>query len=713
MSLKKEKLVDVRIDGGATTHATHYGTVGTASNVRQTYMPASASTSAIDFTITTPSQSTYVSRRFDINGSIPFKFTVYNYGTDVHQITPGVDIGVEAFPFNSIINNATVQINTSNFTTQQQQILPLLKRKLRAKEMRDLVAGTPAQLSQMDILTRPGLLPFHNGPFDAAGGDEDCVQNGGSGIGISPIGSQLNSGWSVPGANAVTGAPGVNTLYGYLRVSGEPLLMEPFDVNDDQPGMVNVNVINVRLNLSALDDQYARPLRFALPDWVSVAGQPIAPTTMVPRLQYTGLQYSFAGDGPMTANLSDGLTLSVTYLSPPFAAGSPKQSIYPYTHYNPLTTQFSTPTSSPIAPFGNFQVTSNVITLNVCPDALALYFIPTLPDVGSGFNTNDNSSLNTTYNPGVPLGSGYCREDVMFFPDAISITWNNNATLLNTLDSVELVRRTLRNGIPGATRNRSVLTYQMSATNVAPPGPAMAPWRGTFSTNSVITVPNMSPYATVTVIPLNAVNPLQVLAPTITVAGGLGNLSSITVAGLIGTTTIYEYTVVQPPFQPYFAQDQGLFTTGAPCVIAINKDLPVESGVTAGTAGIYTLQVQYSTRNFSKYPITKGVLYVVPIFSQYFTTYSGATSTVETAIMDEATFIKMDVLGDTSSYSQIYGTVKSKDASIVANGKQRILQNIATAMSKIAQTVTPSLPDKGDPGSGPSGKRFRERLTIA
>jgi hypothetical protein len=674
MALVKDKLVDVRVDAGATFSATHYGVVGTANNVRQQYMPASASLSTVDWTVTTPSQSVFVDRRVSVAGIIPFKFNVTNYGTEPYTVKPYKDIGVEAFPFNSLINTGTVQINTSNFTTQLQQTLPLLKRRLREKDTRNTLSGVPTNLASVDTLAPPSVLPYKMGPFEVRQNDEeDCM--------LSPQLRINGTGWTV--------APGATlTCYGSLQVEMEPLLLEPFLVDDDTPGMVNVNVLNVRLNLSTLEDQMARSLRFSVPDMVLV---PTPVPTLLPRVQYSGLALTARAEpgAPLDQpSFEDSLRLWVTYLSPPITAGTPAKSIYPYVHYNPLTTRFST--ASPLPPFGNIAITSNLITLNVCPDALALYFVPTYPTSG----THANNS-NKQYAAPVSGGSGYAREDTVFFPDRLSITWNNNATLLNTLTSTDLQRMTARNGIKGAMRNRQMLLNGQALTGVhTAPVSNQGPWRGTFVAtappgNQIVPVQGLPAGATVQLsvasIPPQTIGPAPADVVNALLTPGIvevaANQFSVDINRVAGVT--YSYTVFAAPHVFYFDGDgnRDIFTTSTPCIVALNKDLPVEAGVSAGTAGIYTLQVTYETRNFSSYPLSAGTLYVTPIYSQYFTTYAGATSTVDTAVLDEETFARMTVSGDTASSQTMGGGAgPSQDVKIVANSRQRIISNIGNAL---------------------------------
>lgn len=568
MSLLKEKLVDTRVDGGAAVSTTHYGIVGTGSNVRQSYSASSVSQLSMDFTITTPSQSTYIGRRVDISMKIPFSFRVLNNTTSAVTLALGTHLAIEAFPMNSIINQATVQINTSNFTTQQQQILPLLKRKLRSKASRDLVAPTPASLNTTHIIYPQGITPYAQGAAAGTLNDEDSTLGNASNSAYIEF---TGAGATVTASSGAGGLPAGQLITGFLVIKNEPLLLEPFDISDDLPGLVNVNVLNVRLNFSALDDRFARPIRFIQAPLVSRGGD------LVPSFAYGDLRMGYPATAtPQAAArlIPEAAALTLTYLNPPFTAALPSRSIYPYVHYNPLTV----PIAGPIAPRAAFTVDSNLITLNVCPDALALYIIPDLPvDLEA---SNDGRTKIGTALSFVPVGTGYMFEDQMIFPDAVELTFNNNASLLNTLDATEFARITRRNGIPG-------------------PGINMA-------------------------------------------------LS----AGL---------TLAQNAATAYVVPQAQLHTTGGPVVIKFNQDLPLEPGVSAGTAGIYTFQVRLKGRNPYDYTMPGATLFVVPIYTYYLTIFAGATSSILTAVLDEETFAGMPVSGDTATTTQLAGETATKD----------------------------------------------------
>ena len=73
-------------------------------------------------------------------------------------------------------------------------------------------------------------------------------------------------------------------------------------------------------------------------------------------------------------------------------------------------------------------------------------------------------------------------------------------------------------------------------------------------------------------------------------------------------------------------------TIGAPVLLALNKDIPVEPGVGAGVAGVYTLSVKATFKNQFPFTFSAFTFFVVPINSQYLVLNSGATSDVISTI---------------------------------------------------------------------------------
>lgn len=660
MAVNINKLVDVRIDSASALTATHDVTLGGSNIVRQTFQPTSFSASNLDFVIQTPGLAVYMSRRVNIECEIPFTFTVSNfetqpYGTGLEHpsVSIGKEIGLEAFPFNSLITSATVQISTSSFTTQVQQTLPLIKRRLNDAITRRQLGEVPCGLGststilpainalssypQMAVLAgmstadgTPGNVSDANAikitktamsTFNSASGQNNQLPDP-----TPPVvggGLSNTSKFLVPQANVNTAGftiPGQTQFYGVINIC-EPLLIQPFEIDDETPAFINVNLISVRLNFSDLGAALARPLRFACSQFTSERHQ-----TATTGGDASNLPSSAAGNtnpirqlqrSPYFSNLTWDMTnigalqnakLVCTFLSPPPTAAVPMKTIYPTVFYNPLPTSFRS-----TIPFGkSVQIPSTVITLNTAPDAIAIYFVPTLPDYTNEGDINTGGPVKQ-FSPSL-TGAGYATEDTVLSLDSLSISWNNNPSLLATFDNKELWRRSSQNGL--------VTSY--------------AAYRGEMINSSSA-----------------AYTSNQQAQPG---------------------SSFYYYPAQtnDPQFEneaiPVYTKPHGFAAgIGSPTLLMLNKDIPVEPGVAAGVAGVYTLQVTATVRNHLTYDVLGGSLFVVPITSQYLILNAGATSDVLTTVTTEEQVVATPVSGDVQSNRLMGGAAHNKDGSVVAS----------------------------------------------
>jgi len=441
------KLVDVRVDSGQTLSVTHDAVLGGANVVRQAFRATTASASNMDFVIQTPGLGQFVSRRVDIVGQIPFSFQVNNYVPDTSVapavyvppvLLPGLHVGVESYPMNSLITAATVQISTSSFTTQQQQIMPLLKRILRKKETRNKASITPSSLGATAIIYPTGLVPYPQGALaGTVGEEEDAFANASSKSRL--VLNSFTIGPPTGGTGGVPVSPSVTTITGTLYID-EPLLCQPFKMDDETMAFINTNLIQVRLNLSSLNAELARIIRFSsrqyLPKQLIVdPGAPGSGIKPFPDIVFSNLAFDSARPNLMR----DTFNLWTTFISPPGGAQVPPSTIYETVYYNPLPTAFT----GAITAAGTI-VESNTITLNTAPDLVAVYFVPGMPSTNEGLNVADDLAIPFAY----PAGSaGLCREDALCNIVKLQVTWNNNPSLFATFDAQELYRRTVANGV--------------------------------------------------------------------------------------------------------------------------------------------------------------------------------------------------------------------------------------------------------------------------
>lgn len=617
MSVILNKLVDVRIDSASSLQAIHDVALGPSNLVRQEFRPTSTSSSVLDFQIQTPGLATYMSRRVNLTADVPFSFTVYNWDTTTganQQLMVGRDFGLEAWPGNSMIQSATVQISTSNFTTQMQQVMPLIKRKLNTKEIRRKLSEVPAALGQTAIIYPTSVSSFAQGvTLGGCKGDYDCdfgnagdassivLSNSTAGGTLSTAGGFL----TVPAATNPAGTtasdnvtPGSLTVKGIIKIN-EPLLIQPFEIDDETPSFINVNMVQVRLNLSDLGAAMARVIRFAAQPRCSAGGAPKDrggaqnPLTQR-RMTFSALQF----DQSEVASLNSA-RLVCQFMTPPPTAAIPAKTIYPTAFYNPMPTGWTLSGSETMAPGTTREITSNVITLNTAPDAIAVYFVPTLPS-GSNDGFASGTLLNSLVAASTP-GAGYCMEDTLLSPTRLEVTWNNNPSLLATFDQYELWRRTQQNGV-------------------------IVPWpvfKGSLLDTSLASQTGSQYF------------PVQV--------DGTGT------AG---------YRAGQTP---------GI---GAPVLLALNKDIPVEPGVAAGVAGVYTISFKATIFNHLPFAITAGTLYIVPITSQYLVLNAGGTSDVLGTVATEDAVVKQPVAGDWQSKELLSGGSALKDGFVAASARR-------------------------------------------
>lgn len=532
-NIEVKKLVDVRVDGSAAVSAVHDTILGPANLVQQSFTTNSSSSSNLDFVIQTPGLGVYTSRKVWVQVDYPMVMTV----TSAPSIGPtslvwGTHFGPCALPLNSLITSATVQISTSNFTTQVQQSLPYIKRRLQAKDARAELADIPCLMGETVNIVSPLDAPTTTQMFGPVY-DGEKVHNA----------SYAQWFWTDQNGNiaASQAAPVLtrgtisSNLYGILRIY-EPLFIQPFEWDDDKPCFTNTNLINIRLNLSQPTAAEARILRFVADTVVGDTGAFVV---------------NSLGFNSSASTLLQNAQVRATFYTPPAGSEPPSKAIFPTMFINPLATPCNATTFPARDPTVSPQIQpqtvySQVITLNTAPDMLAIYFVPFL----SAYTDVDNSGAGV---------AGIKNEDFVFPIQSLEVSWNNNPSLLATFDQRELWRRTYANGLK--------LPYHV------------------FS--------------------------------------GIGQDSR-------GSGGFADGTIA---------------TVGSPVLLALNKDIPVELGVAAGVAGVYTLKIKANVYNQTSVAVTGGTFYVVPITSQYLSLITGATSDVVQTVTTEKVVLQQPVSG--------------------------------------------------------------------
>lgn len=409
MSIQLHKLTDPRVDGAISEVAFHDAVVGSASTVVQKHASTSNSTSNLDFVIQTPGLGVYMNRRVEVETSIDFNITVTATATTTGLTAPlviGQNISTNSFPFNSLIQSANVQINSSQITTQNAQIMPLMRRLLTKRETRKKLGVVPTDGQFFASCADDAVVPAAQfGNLSQLTQADDPFAAGGISY-MSYGASTAPTAFGGTAGVAVTG-----NLVVPIRVTvREPLLVQPFSAFEDDASFINVQSCTVRLNLLSPDDIMARFFKI-----FSLSGN--AACTL------SSIAYATPA-APFTTPV-----LRVTYMSPPAASVIPRQVVYPYQQFTPLpsATYAVPPTALTVASPASIDLDSPTITLNTCPDYIAIYALCTPTS-----NANAGSFL---------------ENQVLLPISKVSIQWNNQASLLNTMAQQDLWRRSFENGV--------------------------------------------------------------------------------------------------------------------------------------------------------------------------------------------------------------------------------------------------------------------------
>lgn len=582
MAVQLKKLVDSRIDAGASLSTFHDVIKGGANMSSQEFKAIAASTSNVDWTIQTPGLGVYMSRRVNFVGkfeiAVPIAARPDTAGvTNSRWMQWGRDFGMCSFPFNSLITNGTVQINTSNFNTVVQQSLPLWKRLLLDESVRTSLSEVPTGLTHSAVNYQHNLhseLPQDTHSAITCDGDYPTNTSTYS-VSLSQIGTSLEIDASGTAFRQKNLSP-AGTLIVKIDVV-EPLLLQPFVTDEEEAAFINVNLMTVRINLSTPDDFSSRILRFAAANGAATTDN------WIPVIGSGGVKWHSTQQENFLAAM-----LRCQFITPPPTDQIPTKTIYPTVYYNPLTTGNTT---REIGVGVTAQtLSSNVITVNTAPDMLAVWVVPRfesgLDGDGSLYAKNNNRSVN---NPGAQDGTnivatstwlanypGGGLSDPLLTIKRLQIQWNNNPSLLATFDQLDLVRRSQQNGLD-------------------------LPWyiyRG-FTTDR--------------------------------------EQAGIVFRG-VGATLIAADASYDPPGKRS--------TIGAPILLALNKDIPVEPGVGAGVAGVYTITVTVDVQNNLPFTSKGYSLVVCPINSQYLILNSGATSDVISTVATEQVVAAAPVSGE-------------------------------------------------------------------
>lgn len=458
-------------------------------------------------------------------------------------------------------------------------------------------------------------------------------------------------------------------VYGTLTTM-EPLLFPPFSISDNEVAFSNVQSANIRLTMLGPDDSNARivrnieavgvrndiPQTFVTPTFASIFGSATGVNnvtglaTCVPQIDSLNYWLSQPGTNGTTITPFN-IKLLTNFLSPSLLEPIPETLVYPFIQYTPLvSSNVSGGSSGKLAPISNIgaqasnlnsttynsgQILSNVLTLNTCPDMLALYVVlnpkvnKTSATVVGGFTT-----AVTSITPGtaftvsaltgtIVVGSTFTAGGSNFYITAIASPTSINASLVGSTSTtaVTITAGTFPTASPVVFRNP---TYSYSDVLAAITNVSIT-WN-----NNASLLQNFLPSELIEITASNGLPCSQ------TVAMGVANLpykaKVLDTTGLALGSTTSTYGSLINSQSAFNTGPTG--TIGLPLLLAINKDIPTEAGSAAGVSGVYTLQVQVTTRFFDQGALAANTpqFFVTPIQTQYLQLIRGGTSAVVSAV---------------------------------------------------------------------------------
>ena len=603
MSISVRKIIDARVDGASSVNQHHDFATGASSTTFQSFEATSKSSGTLEFNVLVPGQNAYWNRRVMLETSVVYTCDVVTNSAIAFPILrAGRDVATCGFPMNSLLQTVVTSINGSTVTTQQNQIMPVVRRLIAANSASQKKYSCPAGVSAYADNAQAGITdaneilstgrsvdrPNSNGSyrsiqFGTWANGQFTVSETPDSVAITRCTNSADNALTIPADGA-----GITKSIAFMITTREPLLAAPFVTGDDEPAFTNVQSANIRCSLMQPSDPSVRIVRTN-----RTVGEVFAVTTDSPGCftvddPGTGTAGSYFPAFVKIQNINYASAqpfatarLWCNFLSPSPDQLVPASTIYPYLQFDPLVNAVPVAVKASKllkdAPV-TVPVISQTVVLNTCPDLLAVYAVLSDATEGSTALVNDASTIRSN-----AAFSG--REDLFATISRISIMWNNQPAILASAPINELWRMSYDNG----------LRY-----------------------------------------PFDVYTGLR--------TGGKNQ------------TAVARDSNVFP---------SAVATTGMPLLLAINKDFPTEPGTAPGVAGVFSLQISADVYYYGMPAAgTSGAdqtrmctLYVVPIRSQYLQLNAGGTSSVVGAVssgeaMLDAPFADSRVIQDGKSKVQ-------------------------------------------------------------
>jgi hypothetical protein len=435
---------DARLSG-ITDQLTYAVQSGASSNTYQEFNAIGPSNSQLAFNVQVPSENVIVSREVFIKATIQFTVAIKpgvlatGNTAAVNAVTPNSGgrggFAFNAFPLNQLFTTTTAQINNTNVSANNQDILPIL---LQLADQHDLYTYDDTTAVCVDrVVSKYSDVPI-NSPINPLGNmwgaDPDGVKRG---RGISQLKVMKVCRYNAPAAvGATTGATDsfdysgttndTNTFY--LNCEAEliePLIgLSPFTYGNNQfnkAGLVGINSFNLVCNI---DGQISR----------LIGSSSVNDVDVTPGWDNRGAN----GSGSSTTALFVKASLLVNFLSSQPTDLIPARNIVPYVDLpRYITSSLGTiPAAAYEATAGGSQriekttkeFESTNIQINQMPD----YFIVA-------------ARVTPTFSEFYPSQKAMKNAPSFLAINSISINLNNTSGLLSSCSSTELYRMSVAN----------------------------------------------------------------------------------------------------------------------------------------------------------------------------------------------------------------------------------------------------------------------------
>ena len=252
--LFKTVLVKDSIIGDITSDMDYAVQSGASQTTYQPFPATSASNSALIFNVQVPSENVVLGRDILISTGITFTLTAGG----VIAGDPAIDLGntdaLQAFPFNSLLNTATAQINNTTVSINTQDVLPSILRMNNSRELYRYNSMTPS-LPDQAYAQYADAIGTNNNPlasYSTASYDLDQVPRGAFPLDVVSVVHTITAG----GTDASLISTNVNDTWVIVLQTyvAEPLFLSPFiwgNPEFNSQGLLGINNISFTFNIDA------------------------------------------------------------------------------------------------------------------------------------------------------------------------------------------------------------------------------------------------------------------------------------------------------------------------------------------------------------------------------------------------------------------------------------------------------------------------------